>query len=47
MVSFKGIKVDDVGLDRSINQGGKESPTLLIVVMRCWLRLLSAAWNER
>ena len=47
MVSFHGIKVDDVGFDRSIKEGEKESPTLLIMVMRCWLRLLSAAWNER
>ena len=32
MVSFHGIKVDDVGFDRSIKEGEKESPTLLIMM---------------
>ena len=46
-MSFQGITVDDVGFDRSIKQGGKERPTLFDMVMRCWLRPLSAAWKER
>ena len=42
-----GITVDEVGFDRSVKQGGKESPTLSNMVMRCWLRPLSAVWKEQ
>ena len=47
MVSFQGSTVDEVGLDRIIKQGGKESPTLFNMVMRKWLRLFGAVWKER
>ena len=31
----------------SIKQGGKESPTVFNMVMRCWVGTLSTAWKER
>ena len=47
MTSFQWITVYDVDFDRSIKQGGKKCLTLFDMVMRHWLRPLSAARKER
>ena len=45
-VSFHEITVDHVGFDRSTKHGGNESPTLFNMVVRYWLRSLSAVWKK-
>ena len=46
MFASKETRISGIPFDKSIKQGGKESPCLFNLIMRIFFRVLQAEWKK-